>query len=103
MFAVKAGVDPMKIYQAIRGGLAGSAVLDAKAPMICARNFKPGGKISINHKDIKNVLATAHAVDAPVPLTAQLFEIQQALKVGGHMEEDHAAYVNILSSWRMWL
>ena len=93
VFAVKAGVDPMKIYQAIRGGLAGSAVLDAKAPMICARNFKPGGKISINHKDSKNVLATAHAVDAPVPLTAQLFEIQQALKVGGHMEEDHAAYV----------
>lgn len=93
VLATKAGADPMKVYKAIRGGLAGSAVLDAKAPMICARNFKPGGKISINHKDIKNVLATAHAIDVPMPMTAQLFEIQQALKVGGHMNDDHGGYV----------
>ena len=91
--ATKAGADPMKVYRAIRGGLAGSAVLDAKAPMMCARNFKPGGPIRINHKDIKNVLKTAHEIDVPVPMTAQLFEIQQALKVGGHMEDDHAGYV----------
>ena len=93
VLATKAGVDPMKVYQAIRGGLAGSAVLDAKAPMMCQRNFKPGGTIRVNHKDIKNVLATAHEIDVPVPLTAQLFEIQQALKVSGHMEDDHAGYV----------
>ena len=93
VLAVKAGADPMKVYRAIRGGLAGSAVLDAKAPMMCARNFVPGGKISINHKDIKNVLATAHSIDVPMPFTAQLFEIQQALKVGGHMNDDHAGYV----------
>lgn len=93
VLAAKAGVDPMKVYKAIRGGLAGSAVLDAKAPMICARNFEPGGKISINHKDIKNVLDTAHAIDVPMPFTAQLFEIQQALKVGGHMDDDHGGYV----------
>lgn len=93
VLATKCGADPMKVYKAIRGGLAGSAVLDAKAPMICARNFVPGGKISINHKDIKNVLATAHSVDVPMPLTAQLFEIQQALKVSGHMNDDHGGYV----------
>lgn len=93
VLAVKAGADPEKVYRAIRGGLAGSAVLDAKVPMILDRNFKPGGKISINHKDIKNVLATAHDIDVPMPLTAQLFEIQQALKVGGHMDDDHAGYV----------
>jgi len=93
VLSTKAGADPIKVYQAIRGGLAGSAVLDAKIPMITERNFKPGGKISINHKDIKNVLATAHEIDAPVPLTAQLFEIQQALKVMGCMDDDHCAYV----------
>ncbi len=93
VLATKAGADPMKVYKAIRGGLAGSAVLDAKAPMMCARNFVPGGKISINHKDIKNVLATAHTIDVPMPLTAQLFEIQQALKVSGHMNDDHGGYV----------
>ena len=93
VLAAKAGADPEKVYQAIRGGLAGSTVLDAKIPMILDRNFVPGGKISINHKDIKNVLATAHDIDVPMPLTAQLFEIQQALKVSGHFEDDHGGYV----------
>lgn len=93
VLATKAGVDPMKVYHAVRGGLAGSTVLDAKAPMMCKRNFKPGGTIRVNHKDIKNVLATAHEIDVPLPLTAQLFEIQQALKVSGHMDDDHSGYV----------
>lgn len=93
VLAQKAGADPRKVYEAIRGGLAGSAVLDAKIPMILERNFKPGGKISINHKDIKNVLATAHEIDVPMPLTAQLFEIMQCLKVGGHMNDDHGGII----------
>lgn len=93
VFAEKAGADPEKVYKAIRGGLAGSAVLDAKVPKILERDFKPGGKISINHKDIKNVINTAHEIDVPVPFTAQLFEILQALKVGGHMDEDHSGIV----------
>lgn len=93
VLAAKAGADPVKVYEAIRGGLAGSAVLDAKIPMIVERNFRPGGKISINHKDIKNVVNTAHSIDVPIPYTAQLFEILQALKVDGHMEEDHCGIV----------
>ena len=62
-------------------------------PMMIERNFKPGGKISINHKDIKNVMATAHSIDVPMPLTSQLFEIMQYLKVTGHFDEDHAGIV----------
>lgn len=93
VFATKAGVDPEKVYQAIRGGLAGSAVLDAKAPMMIRRNFKPGGKLSINLKDIKNVMATAHALDVPLPFTSQLLEVMQALKVDGHIEDDHGGIV----------
>ncbi len=93
VLAVKAGADPVKVYEAIRGGLAGSAVLDAKIPMIVERNFKPGGKISINHKDMKNVINTAHELDVPVPYSAQLFEILQSLKIHGHMEEDHGGIV----------
>ncbi len=90
VLATKAGADPEKVYQAIRGGLAGSAVLDAKVPMMIDRNFKPGGKISINHKDIKNVVATAHAIDVPIPYTAQLYEILQTMKIHGHMDDDHS-------------
>jgi len=93
VLAAKAGADPVKVYQAIRGGLAGSAVLDAKIPMIVERNFVPGGKISINHKDIKNVINTAHELDVPVPFSAQLFEILQSLKVHGHMNDDHGGIV----------
>lgn len=93
VLAAKAGVDPWKVYQAIRGGLAGSVILDAKLPKIAARDFKPGGTITVNHKDIKNVLATAHAIDVPLPLTAQLFEIMQSLKVSGHMGDDHCGLI----------
>lgn len=93
VLATKAGADPEKVYQAIRGGLAGSAVLDAKVPMIIERNFKPGGPIRINHKDIKNVVNTAHAIDVPIPYTAQLYEILQTLKIHGHMGDDHGGIV----------
>lgn len=93
VLATKAGADPEKVYQAIRGGLAGSAVLDAKIPMIIERNFKPGGPIRINHKDIKNVVNTAHSIDVPIPYTAQLYEILQTLKIHGHMEDDHGGIV----------
>ena len=93
VLASKAGADPMKVYHAIRGGLAGSAVLDAKIPMIVERNFVPGGKISINHKDIKNVVNTAHSLDVPIPYSAQLYEILQTLKIHGHMNDDHGGIV----------
>lgn len=93
VMAVKAGADPVKVYEAIRGGLAGSAVLDAKIPLIVDRKFEPGGKISINHKDIKNVVNTAHALDVPIPYSAQLFEILQVMKIHGHMNEDHGGIV----------
>lgn len=93
VLSAKAGADPGKVFEAIRSGLAGSTVLEAKVPMMLARNFEPGGKISINHKDIKNVLSAAHSLDVPLPLTAQLFEIMQSLKVSGHFQDDHAGIV----------
>lgn len=93
VFAAKSGADPEKVYQAIRGGLAGSAVLDAKIHMIIEKNFKPGGSIRINHKDIKNVVEMAHSIDVPIPYTAQLYEILQSMKIHGHMNDDHGGIV----------
>ena len=93
VLATKAGADPELVNKAIRGGLAGSTVLDAKAPLMIDRNFVPGGKISINLKDIKNVMATAHDIDVPLPMSSQLLEIMQALKVDGHLEDDHGGIV----------
>ena len=92
-FAKKAGTDPELVYQAIRGGLAGSTVMDAKAPMMLSRNFKPGFRIELHIKDLYNALNAAHAISAPVPLTGQLMEMMQALKADGYEKEDHSSLV----------
>jgi 2-hydroxy-3-oxopropionate reductase len=93
VLAAKAGIDIEKMYEAIRGGLAGSTVLDAKVPMILERNFAPGGSIAINMKDITNVMDTAHEIGVPLPLSSQLLEIFHALKTDGKVNDDHASIV----------
>lgn len=92
-FATKAGTDPELVYQAIRGGLAGSTVMDAKAPMMLNRNFNPGFRIELHIKDLNNALNAAHAISSPVPLTGQLMEIMQGLKADGFEKEDHSSIV----------
>lgn len=93
VLAAKAGIDIDKMYQAIRGGLAGSAVLDAKVPLILERNFVPGGTMAINMKDITNVMDTAHDIDVPLPLSSHLLEIFHALKADGKIMDDHGGIV----------
>ncbi|QGQ48136.1 2-hydroxy-3-oxopropionate reductase [Metabacillus sediminilitoris] len=93
VLAAKAGIDVEKMYQAIRGGLAGSTVLDAKVPLILDRNFVAGGRIDINLKDITNVMETAHEIGVPLPLSSQLLEIFHALKVDGKASHDHGGIV----------
>ncbi|MDW8845675.1 2-hydroxy-3-oxopropionate reductase [Erwinia sp. MMLR14_017] len=89
--ATKAGVNPDLVYQAIRGGLAGSTVLDAKAPMVMERNFKPGFRIDLHIKDLANALDTSHGVGAQLPLTAAVMEMMQALRADGLGTADHSA------------
>ena len=91
MLGKKAGVNPEAIYQAIRGGLAGSVVMDAKAPMIMDRNFKPGFKVDLHIKDLNNVMESARAVDAPMPLTAQVAEMMKILHGDNNGSLDHSA------------
>lgn len=93
VLAAKAGIDVEKMYEAIRGGLAGSTVLDAKVPTILERNFTPGGSIAINMKDITNVMDTAHEIGVPLPLSSQLLEIFHALKTDGKVNDDHSSIV----------
>ena len=93
ILATKAGADPKKVYEAIRSGLAGSTVLDAKAPMMYSRNFKPGGPIAINLKDITNVMDTAKTMALPLVLTSTLQQIMQSLKATGHLMDDHSGIV----------
>lgn len=91
MLGQKAGVDPSAIYQAIRGGLAGSTVMDAKGTMMLANNYKPGFRIDLHIKDLNNVLDTAKMVDAPTPLSAQIMEMFKLLHHDGEGSSDHSA------------
>ena len=93
VLATKAGVEPELVYQAIRGGLAGSTVLDAKAPLVMDRKFDPGFRIELHIKDLANVLETAHEIGVPLPLTAGVMEIMQALKVDGRQGDDHGGLI----------
>lgn len=93
VLASKAGVEPELVYQAIRGGLAGSTVLDAKAPLVMDRKFNPGFRINLHIKDLNNVLETSHELGVPLPLTAAVMEMMQALKVDGMGDNDHGSLV----------
>jgi len=93
VFAAKSGVNPENVFNAIKGGLAGSTVMNAKTPMMLERNFKPGFKIELHIKDLMNAMDTAHENNVPVPLTASVLEILRSLKVYGSAGEDHSAIV----------
>ena len=93
VLAKKAGVDPQKVFDAIKGGLAGSTVMNAKVPLALEGNFKPGFRIELHIKDLQNALDTAHEVGVPVPLSAGVMEIMQALKVDGKAKDDHGGII----------
>lgn len=92
--SVKAGVKPEKIFEAIRGGLAGSVVMDAKVPMILDGNFKPGFRVDLHIKDLCNALDAAHAVGSPLPLTASVLEMLETLHADGRGGDDHSSLAN---------
>lgn len=88
----KMGIDPNNVYNAIRSGLAGSTVLDNKAPLMINGEYeKGGGRIDINTKDIKNVLLTSKEYNCSLPLTAELNEMFKVLNNNGWSKLDHSA------------
>lgn len=86
----KANVDPELVFQAIKGGLAGSTVMNAKAPMMLAGNFMPGFRIDLHIKDLNNALETGHGVGSPLPLTSMVMEMLQTLHADGFGQDDHS-------------
>jgi 2-hydroxy-3-oxopropionate reductase len=93
VLATKAGVEPELVYKAIRGGLAGSTVMDAKVPLMMDRKFNPGFRINLHIKDLNNALETGHQVGVSLPITALVMEIMQALKIDDFGDSDHGAIV----------
>ena len=93
VLATRAGVNPESVFDAIKGGLAGSTVMNAKVPMILDGNFKPGFRVELHIKDLQNALDTAHDLTVPIPLTASVMETLQAIKADGMAANDHSAIV----------
>ncbi|MBQ1506774.1 MAG: 2-hydroxy-3-oxopropionate reductase [Erysipelotrichales bacterium] len=89
--AQKAGVDPHLVFDAIKGGLAGSTVMNAKAPMMLEGNDKPGFKIDLHIKDLGNALDCAHSVGSPVPMTAAAKEVFEWMHAHDGGQKDHSA------------
>ena len=87
--AKMAGVDPELVFQAIRGGLAGSTGMNARLE----GNDKPGFKIDLHIKDLNNALDCAHTVGSPLPMTAAVQEIFQWLHNNGCGQDDHSSII----------
>ncbi len=91
--SMKSGVDPNLVFEAIKGGLAGSTVMNAKSPMMMDNNYQPGFRISLHIKDLANALSAGQNTSTPLPLTAFCQEIFNAIKADGNQELDHSAMV----------
>ena len=91
VLATKAGLDPEVVFNAVKGGLAGSAVLNAKAPMVLARNFKPGFRIRLHQKDLRNALLAAESMKVSLPFTSLAQQVLMALMNSGRGDLDHSA------------
>jgi 2-hydroxy-3-oxopropionate reductase len=96
--ATRCGLNPEVVVNAVKGGLAGSAVLNAKGPMLIARNFKPGFKINLHQKDLRNALETAEANHVFLPLTAQVQQMLSSLIANGKGELDHSAIATFIET-----
>lgn len=96
VLAQKAGLDPELVFEAIKGGLAGSTVLNAKAPMVMNRNFNPGFKIKLHRKDLNNALTTARDLGVALPVTGLVQQFLTSLMVEGKGEADHGSIMTVI-------
>ncbi|MDP3001460.1 MAG: 2-hydroxy-3-oxopropionate reductase [Bryobacterales bacterium] len=98
VLATKAGLDPEVVFNAVKGGLAGSNVLNAKAPMVIARNFKPGFRIRLHQKDLRNALLAAESMKVGLPITSLVQQMLIALMNDGKGDFDHSGIVTFLEN-----
>lgn len=94
VYASKSGIDLNKMYEAIRSGLAGSAVMEAKMSKIIDKDFEPGGRIDINFKDLNNVQSSANVIGMPLPITSLVKEIFSSEMANGNGLKDHSFIIN---------
>lgn len=93
VFAKKSGVDPKLVFEAIKGGLAGSTVMNQKGPMMLEGNFEPGFRIALHIKDLKNAQETSEVNKCETPLLTETLNIMLSVSEDGFSLNDHSALV----------
>lgn len=96
VLATRAGLNPEVVFNAVKGGLAGSTVLNAKAPMVISRNFQPGFRIKLHEKDLNNALLAAQSMKVALPITGLVHQMLMALMNEGKENLDHSAIVTFI-------
>ena len=96
--AQKAGVDPQRVVEAIKGGAAQMWTLDVKPPRLFAGNRQPGFKAYMQHKDLGIVMDTARTYGIPLPMTALTQQLYAAMLEQGNRELDNSAIISVYES-----
>jgi 2-hydroxy-3-oxopropionate reductase len=96
LFASKAGADPAKVRAALMGGFASSRILELHGERMIKRNFAPGFRIELHHKDLNLALSGARALELSLPNTATVQELFNAAKAHGGKAWDHSGIVRVL-------
>jgi 2-hydroxy-3-oxopropionate reductase len=96
VLGAKAGVDPALMVEAIGAGLARCGVLEVRAPSVLEGNFNPGFMIRLHLKDLRLALEAGHALGVPLPVTAGVREMYNALQVAGKGDRDHSGIILLL-------
>jgi 2-hydroxy-3-oxopropionate reductase len=97
--AVKAGLDPATLHEAIKGGWAGSRVMEETVPRLLQRNFVPGGTVDIMAKDVGYALNMARTLDMPVPVTALVHELFRMAKAQGKGSKAQPVLITLWEEW----
>jgi 2-hydroxy-3-oxopropionate reductase len=95
----KAGVDPAKVIEVLSGGLAGTSVMDVKADKFLSRDFEPGGKVESHHKDLGIALEAGRELGIPLPVTAIVGQMFEALMAKGRSGWDHSSLLTLIEEW----
>lgn len=94
-FAVKAGLDPQVLFDAIKDGFAGSAVFSTKAPKIISRNYEASARVAVHQKDLKNAVLLANELGVEIPMSEMVLDYMNELEADGRINEDHCAVARI--------
>jgi 2-hydroxy-3-oxopropionate reductase len=95
VLGAKAGVDPAKILQVLGGGLANSRVMELKGQNAISGKFAPGFRVNLHRKDLNIAIDAGKTTGVPLPVTALVQQLFEALSVAGRGDLDHSSLITI--------